>query len=341
MVFILYKMEKRSLLGYATIYLRGLAMGAADVVPGVSGGTIAFISGIYQELLDTIKSFNLTNLKKIKSEGLKAFWESVNGNFIVALFAGIATSIVGLASIISGILQQEGQTGEKIALWSFFFGLVVASVIYVAKQVKSWGVKEITGLLVGGGIAYYVTIAMVAEDSSNWLFLFFAGALAISAMILPGISGSFILVLIGAYQPVMNGIKGTVSALKSTDVSGLMSEGLPLAFVGAGCIIGLLSFSRILSWLFKNQEKLTLATLTGFMIGSLNKIWPWKEVIDFRINSEGKEIPTVTSNLSPNEFESLYNTSSFLGYAIGFAIIGFVIVFGLEFLGNKFKKNEQ
>lgn len=333
-------MGKRNLLGYLAIYFRGLAMGAADVVPGVSGGTIAFISGIYQELLETIKSFNLTNLKKLKTEGVKSFWESINGNFVVALFAGIGTSIVSLASIISSILEQEGPTGEKIALWSFFFGLIIASIIYVGKQVKKWTIKDIVGLVVGGAVAYYVTIAGVSDGSSGWLFLFFAGAIAISAMILPGISGSFILVLLGAYEPVMGAIKGTVSALKEASFSAIIEEGLPLAFVGAGCIIGLLSFSRVLSWLFKNHEKLTLATLTGFMIGSLNKIWPWKEVLDTRTNSEGKIVPTVTGNLSPNHFEEMYQTSSFLGYAIGFAAIGFLIVFGLEFIGKKFK-NEQ
>ncbi len=332
--------RKRSLLGYAGIYLRGIAMGAADVVPGVSGGTIAFISGIYEELLNTIKAFNLENLKAIKKEGLLAFWKKVNGTFILALFAGIASSIISLASIISGILEKEGQTGEKIALWSFFFGLIVASVIYIAKQVNGWKIKEIIGLVLGGAIAYYVTIANVAENNDGTIFLFFAGAIAISAMILPGISGSFILVLLGAYQPVMGMIKSAVSALKASDFGELINVGIPVGIFAAGCLVGLLSFSRLLSWLFKNHENVTLATLTGFMIGSLNKIWPWKEVLDTRTNSEGKIIPTVTGNISPSSFEGMYNMDSFMSYAIVFAIVGFAVVFGLEFVGNKFKNAE-
>lgn len=331
--------KKRSLLGYAGVCFRGIAMGAADVVPGVSGGTIAFISGIYEELLDTIKAFNWTNIKSIPKEGLASFWKKVNGTFILALFLGIATSIVSLASIISGILNKEGETGEKIALWSFFFGLIIASIIYIAKQVKSWGVKQIIGLILGGAIAYYVTIAGVAENSDGMAFLFFAGAIAISAMILPGISGSFILVLLGAYQPVMNMIKSAVSALKAGDMAEMISVGVPVGIFAAGCLVGLLSFSRLLSWLFKNHENLTLATLTGFMLGSLNKIWPWKETVKFRVNSDGIKVPVVTENVSPSSFEQLKNgmDDSMIGYAIGFAVIGFIVVFGLEFVGNKFK----
>ena len=329
--------KKRSFFGYLGVYLRGLAMGAADVVPGVSGGTIAFISGIYEELLNTIKAFNLTNLKSIPKEGIVSFWKKVNGTFILALFLGIGSSIVSLASIISGILEQPGQTGQKIGLWSFFFGLIIASILYIAKQIKGWGIKEIIGLIIGGGIAFYVTIAQVADNSESTLFLFFAGAIAISAMILPGISGSFILVLLGAYQPVMKAIKELISTIKDGEYGELFTVGIPIVIFALGCVVGLLSFSRILSFLFKNYEKITLATLTGFMVGSLNKIWPWKEVLDTRTNSEGKIIPTVTSNISPSNFETMYTMDSFLSYAIGFAALGFVLVFGLEYIGNKFK----
>lgn len=332
--------KKRNVVGLLGIYFRGMAMGAADVVPGVSGGTIAFISGIYEELLDTIKAFNIENFKAIKSDGLVAVWRRINGQFLLALFTGIFTSIISLASLISGILEQEGQTGEKIGLWSFFFGLIIASIIYIAKQVKGWTFKDIIGILLGGALAYYITIASVSEDSNSVFFLFFAGALAISAMILPGISGSFILVLLGAYKPVIGGIKNLIEVIKVGEYSELITVGLPIGVFAIGCLVGLLTFSRVLSWLFKKHEKLTLATLTGFMIGSLNKIWPWKEVLDTRINSEGEIIPTVTGNLSPNSFELMYKMESFLPYAIGFAVLGFAIVYGLEIIGNKFK-NEQ
>ncbi len=332
--------KKRNVVGLLGIYFRGMAMGAADVVPGVSGGTIAFISGIYEELLDTIKAFNIENFKAIKSDGLVAVWRRINGQFLLALFTGIFTSIISLASLISGILEQEGQTGEKIGLWSFFFGLIIASIIYIAKQVKGWTFKDIIGILLGGALAYYITIASVSKDSNSVFFLFFAGALAISAMILPGISGSFILVLLGAYKPVIGGIKNLIEVIKAGEYSELITVGLPIGIFAIGCLVGLLTFSRVLSWLFKKHEKLTLATLTGFMIGSLNKIWPWKEVLDTRINSEGEIIPTVTGNLSPNSFELMYKMESFLPYAIGFAVLGFAIVYGLEIIGNKFK-NEQ
>ncbi len=329
--------KKRRFLGYFGIYLRGIAMGAADVVPGVSGGTIAFISGIYEELLNTIKAFNLSSLKSIRREGVFSFWRKVNGTFILALFLGIGSSVVTLVNVINGILVQEGQTGEKIGLWSFFFGLIIASVIYVAKQIKGWSYKEIIGLLVGGILAYYITIAQVSENSESIVFLFFAGALAISAMILPGISGSFILILLGAYQPVMKAIMDFIATIKQAEYGELLTVSIPLVVFALGCVIGLLSFSRVLSFLFKNYEKITLATLTGFMIGSLNKIWPWKEIVDTRISSEGKIIPTVTSNISPSEFESMYAMDSFIPYAIGFSVLGFGLVFGIEFIGNKFK----
>ena len=332
--------KKRNFLSYIEIYFRGLGMGAADVVPGVSGGTIAFISGIYEELLNTIKAFNITNLKSISKEGIVSFWKKVNGTFLFALFAGIASSIISLASFISGILEQEGQTGQKIGLWSFFFGLIVASILYIAKQIKGWSLKEIIGLIAGGSIAFYVTVAQVSDNTESTLFLFFAGVIAISAMILPGISGSFILVLLGAYQPVMKAIKELILLLKSGEYGDLLTASLPIFVFAIGCIVGLLSFSRILSFLFKNYEKLTLATLTGFMIGSLNKIWPWKEVLDTRVNSEGKLIPTVTRNITPLNFEKMYTMDSFIPYAIGFAVIGFALVFGLEYIGNRFK-NEK
>ena len=326
--------KKRSLLAYLGIYLRGLAMGAADVVPGVSGGTIAFISGIYEELLNTIKAFNLDNLKAIRKEGVSVFWKKINGNFIVALFAGIVSSIVSLASIISSILEESEPTLKKIALWSFFFGLIIASVLYIVKQVKAWKVKEIIGLLLGGAIAFYVTVAGVSKGIDGDLYLFFAGAIAISAMILPGISGSFILVLLGVYGPVMNYIKTALDTLKtgSYTISELISVGKPIGIFALGCLFGLLTFSRILSWLFKNQENLTLATLTGFMVGSLNKIWPWKNTI---IDEETFEIKI--ENISPSTFSEI-NKDSFIAYSIGFALLGFALVFGLEFVGNKFKK---
>ena len=263
----------RSIKDYIIISLKGMSMGAADVVPGVSGGTIAFISGIYEELLNSISSFNFGLIKVFKKEGIKAVWEKLNGNFLAALFVGIFISIISLAKLIESLLENH-----PVLIWSFFFGLVLASIIYVGKQITKWNLGSFVLLILGALIAYYITTLnpMVSENSSPW-FLFLAGMIAICAMILPGISGSFILVLLGAYKPVLN-------AVNNRDVTSVI-----IFMVGA--VVGLLSFSKILKWLFANYKNYTLAVLTGFIIGSLNKIWPWKETISWRTNSKGIEVP--------------------------------------------------
>ena len=276
---------KRSLKEYVVISLKGMAMGAADVVPGVSGGTIAFISGIYEELLNSISSFNFSLINVFKNEGFKSVWIKVNGNFLVSLFVGILISVLSLAKLIESMLENH-----PIVIWSFFFGLVLASIIYIGKQITKWTKGSVLCLILGAILAFYITTLnpMVSANSSPW-FLFLAGMIAICAMILPGISGAFILVLLGAYKPVLN-------ALNTKDFVSII-----IFLVGA--VLGLLSFSRILKWLFSTYKNYTLATLTGFIIGSLNKIWPWKETISWRINSKGIEVPFNTASVSPFSFE--------------------------------------
>jgi putative membrane protein len=263
----------RNLKEYIGIGLKGMAMGAADVVPGVSGGTIAFISGIYEELLQSISNVNLGLLKTLKQEGLKAAWKQVNGAFLASLFLGIFVSIVSLAKAIKILLENE-----PILLWSFFFGLVVASIIYIVKQITKWNFIAVAILILGAFLAYYITTLhpLILEDSSL-LFLFFAGAIAICAMILPGISGAFILVLLGAYKPIL-------AAVNDRDFKTILA-------VGLGAIVGLLSFSKILKWLFANYKNYTLAALTGFIIGSLNKIWPWKLTQSVFDKTTGEIVP--------------------------------------------------
>lgn len=276
---------KRTIKDYFLISLKGVAMGAADVVPGVSGGTIAFISGIYEELLTSISNVDITLLKVLKEKGFKQAWERLNGNFLLSLLIGIAISIVSLAKVISWLLDNE-----PIMLWSFFFGLVLASVIYIAKQITEWRIVTIILLIIGSYIAYKITtLNPMVSDNSSPIFLFFSGALAICAMILPGISGSFILVLLGAYKEVLN-------AVNNRDLT-------KIALVASGAIVGLLLFSRILKWLFNNYKNYTLAVLTGFIIGSLNKIWPWKEVLSYRTNSHGEKVPFNELSISPFSFE--------------------------------------
>ncbi|WP_139959077.1 DUF368 domain-containing protein [Flavicella sediminum] len=298
----------RSIKDYIFIFFKGMAMGAADVVPGVSGGTIAFISGIYEELLGSISSINFGTLKLLKEKGIKAVWESVNGNFLATLLAGIAVSVVSLAKGISFLLENQ-----PILLWSFFFGLVLASVIFIGKQISKWNVLTVTIMLIGAVIAYYITIIEpLVSDEASPLFLFISGALAICAMILPGISGSFILVLLGSYKIILD-------AIHNRDLQ-------KIAIIGAGIVVGLLSFSKVLKWLFSNYKNLTLAGLTGFIIGSLNKIWPWKETLSWRTNSHGEEVPLLQKSISPSSF----NEDPQLIYAIVFAILGYLIILGLE-----------
>jgi len=299
---------ERSFKEYVLISLKGMAMGAADVVPGVSGGTIAFISGIYEELLSTISGINLSVLQTLKSKGLKAAWVQVNANFLVALFLGIFISVVSLAKIISSLLNSK-----PILVWSFFFGLVLASILYIVKQIERWRIQEIATLILACLVAYYITIAEpLVNEEASLLFLFLSGALAICAMILPGISGAFILVLLGAYETILN-------AVHARDLQ-------TIGVVGAGTIVGLLSFSKVLKWLFLNYKSITLAGLTGFVLGSLNKIWPWKEILTTRINSKGLEVPVLQKSVLPHNF----NGESELTIAITLGIIGFVLILGLE-----------
>ena len=297
---------------YILLTLKGLAMGAADVVPGVSGGTIAFITGIYEELLETISNINLKALKKLKTDGLKSFWKHINANFLIALFLGIGISIVSLAKLITYLLEHH-----TILLWSFFFGLIVSSIYLVGKTIKKWGLTKVIGLLIGTAIAFYITILPPMENPNALWFVFISGAIAICAMILPGISGSFILLLLGSYEMILGAIKD-----------------MKLAVIGVfaiGCLTGLLSFSKLLNWMFKKYHDLTIAILTGFLIGSLNKIWPWKETISTRINSHGEIVPFIQENILPTN----YNGDSQLLVATGMAFFGLFLIIAIEKFASK------
>jgi len=305
-------MINRNLKDYLFITLKGIAMGAADVVPGVSGGTIAFISGIYEELLETISSFNLQALKVLTNQGIKPFWKYINGNFITALLFGIAISIISLAKLITYLLQNH-----SLLLWGFFFGLIVASVFLVGKKVVEWQLSRVLAIIVGTVIAYFITILNPMENPDTLWFVFISGAIAICAMILPGISGSFILLLLGSYELILSSIKD----FKITTI---------LTFI-VGCVVGLLSFSKFLNWLFKKYHDITVAILTGFLIGSLNKIWPWKEVLSTRENSKGEIVPFIETNVLPNQF---HEEPQIMGVII-LALVGFGLIFGLEKLAEK------
>jgi len=303
---------QRRLLDYLIISLKGLAMGAADAVPGVSGGTIAFISGIYEELINTISGVNFSLISTLKKQGFKAFWKQLNGNFISALLLGIVISFVSFMKLAKYLIEYH-----PILIWSFFFGLIVASIYFVGKQITKWNVASVLGVIIGTAIAYYITTIPASDVNDSPYFLFFAGALAICAMILPGISGSFILVILGAYKTLSN-------AIDALDFKKLV------LFVG-GAIVGLLSFSHILKWLFKTYHNLTLAILTGFILGSLNKVWPWKEVLSWRTNSKGEEVPLLEQSISPSSFEG----DPQVLFAVGLMFIGFLTIILLEKIGKK------
>lgn len=280
-----------------TLFLKGMGMGAADVVPGVSGGTIAFISGIYEELLETIGKVNFNTLKLLKTEGVKSFWAELNGNFLVILLAGVATSIITLASLIKHLLKNE-----PILIWSFFFGLILASIWLVGKQISKWNPITIISLVIGTIIAYYITLATPTTGSESLLYIFICGCIAITAMILPGISGSFILLLLGAYSTILSTISDITSGTSVSITASLMLLGI----FGLGCITGLLSFSKLLNWLFKKAHNIIIAILTGFLIGSLNKVWPWKNTLEWFTKHKGEAneelIPLVQQNISPINF---------------------------------------
>lgn len=296
-------------------------MGAADVVPGVSGGTIAFISGIYEELIETIHKLDFGFFKIWKKAGIKAAWKAYNISFLVALFGGVLISILSLAKLITWLLSNH-----PILVWAFFFGLVIASILFVGKQITNWNTKSIIVLILGAAFAYFITIAEpIGSPDSVW-FLLFAGFVAIIAMILPGISGAFILLLLGAYTPVIGTISQLSDGLSEMNWNLISNAVLKLGVFAIGAILGLKAFSRVLNWMFKHYKNLTLAVLTGFMIGALNKIWPWKEVLQYRINHSGNEVPFIEKSILPSAYEG----EPLVLYALLFAVLGFLVIFILE-----------
>lgn len=301
------------------IFLKGMAMGIAEVIPGVSGGTIAFITGIYEKLLNSIKAFKPSLITTLKNDGIKGVWNEVNGNFLVALFGGMAVSIVLFVNIISNLMENH-----KEMLWAFFFGLIVASAIFIGRQIQRWNAPIVGILLAGLAIAYYITVAAPAQGNEALWFVFLSGMIAISAMILPGISGSFILLLMGMYTIILPTVR---DALKTFETDKL----IVVAVFGTGCLVGILTFANVLSWTFKNYKEQTLALLTGFMIGSLNKVWPWRNVLETRENSKGEIVPFLEQSVLPAGYEG---EPMILGVII-LTILGAAAVFALERFGGE------
>lgn len=309
----------RSFKDYMLISLKGIGMGAADVVPGVSGGTVAFITGIYEELINSIKSITPAKIKLIFQGKFKEFWTEINGNFLLSLVSGIFISILSLARVLKYLLESY-----PILVWSFFFGLIVASAIFVARYVKKWSAGVIISAITGIAIAWVITVMTPAEANTTWWFIFVSGAIAICAMILPGISGSFILVLLGMYKFILD----AVSAFNVPVI---------LVFL-AGALIGIISFSNILSWLLRKYYDITIGLLAGFMIGSLNKIWPWKRVVETFVDRHGELKPLIEENVLPGAFETATGTPAMVFGAIALAIAGFALIFVIEGMTRTKKK---
>ena len=287
------KKNKRTAKDYALLALKGVGMGAADVVPGVSGGTIAFIVGIYEELVDSIKGADKALALLFKGR-IALFWRLINGPFLLAVAAGIAISIVSLAKMITWALSVYPEP-----VWSFFFGLVLASALFIARQISAWRYDRWIGFFAGAAIAFYITLATPAQTPDGLWFIFLSGAIAICAMLLPGVSGSFILLLLGKYEYMM-------TAIGNMDIPVIL-----VFMLGAG--IGIVLFSKFLSFLLKNYRDLTIASLAGFMIGSLNKVWPFKNALG----------------------DNVFSPSNLSWVPVVMAILGYAVVYYLEKISEK------
>jgi len=305
-------MPLQSLRSYLILAIKGFFMGAANVVPGVSGGTMALILGIYEELIQAIGSFNAHFLRLFVTLKIKEAISSLAWRFLLPVVIGVLAATLSLAELLSWLLFTY-----PIMVWSFFFGLVLSSVFSVGRFVKTWRISTFIAIGLGGvGAYYFFGMIPVATPDASW-FLFLCGFLAICAMILPGISGAYILVLLGKYH-------FTLEALNNRDIGTLFT----LIF---GAVVGLLSFVRILSWLLKRYHDLTMAVLIGLMLGSLRRIWPWKETVTTFIDSNGKQMPGLQINIIPPQV----NAEVVLAFL--FASLGFLVVIGLHYW--ELKKN--
>jgi putative membrane protein len=306
--------------GYVSVAAKGILMGAADAVPGVSGGTIAFITGIYEELIYSLKQCGVSALKVLFREGVKSTWQHINAGFLLALFSGIIISILSISGVVLYLLANY-----PILLWSFFFGLILAAVWSVIRHIDRWQTDIIVAFLVGTLSAFFITTISPTTIETTPFIVFLSGMIAICAMILPGISGSFILLLLGMYAPMLTAVKEL--------------QLVTLCIFAGGCVAGLLSFSHVLSWMFQHYKTMTLSLLGGFMLGSLNKVWPWKQTMESVIDRHGKEVPLVQNNILPHTFETLNTQPAYMWSAILLMVLGLGMVVVLEKIGQKNANN--
>ena len=293
----------------------GAMMGAADAIPGVSGGTIAFLTGIYEDLINSLKQFGPELVKILFTDGIKAAWKHVNGTFLLFLFSGILIALASLSRVILYLIENHA-----VLLWAFFFGLILSGVWSVIRHVEKWSIPLVVGFIGAAMAAYVITTLTPASMEGTPLNLFFAGTIAICAMILPGISGSFILLLLGLYAPMLMAMK--------------QFELINLGLFAMGCVVGLLTFSHVLSWMFSHYKALTLTILGGFMLGALNKVWPWKLTLETIVDRHGKVIPVVEQNVLPATYEASTGQSGQLIVALVLMVVGALLVLAMEKLGQ-------
>ena len=300
------------------IILKGMAMGIAEAIPGVSGGTIAFITGIYARLLEAIGGIlGPKVIGTLRKDGMASAWKAADGSFILQLGLGM---VIGLGIAVFSITELLEMYPPVV--WAFFFGLIIASAVYIGKQITKWNFITLGLLLLGTAFAFWLTTINPLAGSDSPILVFLAGAIAITALILPGISGSFILLLLGMYTVVL----GSVKDMAGGDTDALTT----VAFFGLGCLVGLALFSRIITYTFKTFPNQTLALLTGFMLGSLRTLWPWQNVLSTRINSAGEAVPLLQTPVLPNAYEgdSTFLIGVVIAFLAGLAIVYFMDRFG-------------
>jgi putative membrane protein len=311
----------RTIKDYLILSLKGIGMGAADVIPGVSGGTIAFMTGIFEELVASINSFDTSAIRLLLTGKIIKFWKHINGSFLLAVGSGILISVIALAKLMLYLLNNH-----PIETWAFFFGLIVASSLFILRGINSWNVLSVTMTILGVILGVVVCTLSPTKTPDDLWFIFLTGAIAICAMILPGISGSFILLILGKYEYIM----GSITSL----TSGNLADSLPvLGVFGTGAVFGIITFSKFLHWLLRRFHQQTLLVMAGFIIGSLVKVWPWSNMEVIRI-SQSLVLPEGT--LIPVDHVDMHYTG-----AIVFALVGFFLVSGIEFLGKTMSKNDQ
>jgi len=306
---------KRGVADYVIVGLKGMAMGAADIVPGVSGGTIALITGVYEELLSSLKGLTPAAALTLFKEGPVSFWKQINGNFLLALFAGILISLKTLATVVGWALETH-----PLLVWGGFSGLIAASLFTLARAQARWSVLQVILFILGAAFVVLIAEAKPTQLSGELWMLFVGGFIAISAMILPGISGSFILLLLGLYATFLN-------VIETLDIVGL-------CVIAAGCLSGLLLFSRFLSWLLAKWYTNTLAVMLGFLLGSLYVTWPWKHTVETFVDRHGEVQPLVQENVLPHIYASIGLDAQLLGVIL-WAGVGFLLVLSIEWLSKR------